>query len=85
MTIISVYAPTMYAGEDEKLVFYLSLKELLLKVPAADKIIVVDDFNARVDKDFETLNVHGKRKVGKRKDFLLLQIYVEINLFSVIL
>lgn len=46
MTIICVYAPTMYAGEDEKLAFYLSLKELLLKVPAADKIIALGDFNA---------------------------------------
>lgn len=61
------------------------MKELLLKVPAADKIIVLDDFNARVGRDLETWNVHRKRKFGKRNGFLLLQICVEINLFIAIL
>lgn len=51
MTLVSDYAPTMNATEDEKMYFYEMLKSVLLKVSQADKIVILGDFNARVSRD----------------------------------
>ena len=49
------YAPTMLATDDEKLAFYLSLKEVVRAMTHKDKIIILGDFNARFRKDLDTL------------------------------
>nr|VZI37698.1 unnamed protein product [Spirometra erinaceieuropaei] len=74
-TIISAYAPPMSspdaAARDK---FYEDLHALLATVPKADKLIVLGDFNARVDKDHtawrEVLGLHGLR--GSNDNGLLL-------------
>lgn len=83
MTKISVYDLTMYVSEDEKLAFYLSLKELLFKEPAADKIIILGDFNPQLGKDSETWNVLRSYGVGKcsSNSLLQLQMCAERDLF----
>ena len=48
MTIFSIYAPTLVATEADKDSFYDCLSAELSRVPSADKIIVLGDFNARV-------------------------------------
>ena len=82
VTLVSVYAPTMTYSDDEKLTFYLALKELVRKIPHADKIIVLGDFNARVGKDFQTWNVIGRHGVGNcnSNGLLLLQMCAELEL-----
>ena len=65
VTLVNVYAPTMDSSEDDKVSFYLSLHKAVQKVPPADKIIILGDFNARVGRDFETWKVLGGHGVGK--------------------
>ena len=66
LTLISVYAPTMKAGEEEKDSFYRLLEEEVKKVPARNSLLVLGDFNARVGRDWEPWsNCLGKEGVGK--------------------
>ena len=65
VTLVNVYAPTMDSSEEDKVSFYLSLHEVVQKVPPVDKIIILGDFNARVGRDFETWTVLGRHGVGK--------------------
>ena len=65
VTLVNVYAPTMDSSEEDKVSFYLSLHVVVQKVPPADKIIILGDFNARVGRDFETWTVLGRHGVGK--------------------
>ncbi|VDL99156.1 unnamed protein product [Schistocephalus solidus] len=46
-TIISAYAPPMKSSDATKDKFYEDLHTMLANVPKADKLIVLDDFNAR--------------------------------------
>ncbi len=50
-TIISAYAPTLNATEEDKDLFYLALDDTLHRIPRNDKIILFGDFNARVGKE----------------------------------
>ncbi|VDL81053.1 unnamed protein product [Schistocephalus solidus] len=50
-TIISAYAPPMTSSDAAKDKFYEDLHALLATVPKEDKLIVLDDFNARVGTD----------------------------------
>jgi len=83
VTLVSVYAPTMDAAEDEKLDFYLSLREIVRRIPLADKVIILGDFNARVGRDFETWTVMGKHGVGKcnSNGLMLLQFCSEMGFY----
>ena len=54
MTIINVYAPTMSYPEEEREAFYQQMRGVLAEVPAADKLILLGDFNARVGADHNT-------------------------------
>ena len=54
ITLINVYAPTMTYPEEEQEAFYYQLREVLNSVPAADRIILLGDFNARVGGDHDT-------------------------------
>jgi hypothetical protein len=47
-TIISTYAPTMTYPEPEKEEYYRSLSDVVGRVPAAAKLVILGDFNARV-------------------------------------
>nr|VZI38811.1 unnamed protein product [Spirometra erinaceieuropaei] len=73
-TIISAYAPPMTSPDAVKDKFYEDLHALLATVSKADKLIVLGDFNARVDTDHTAwrgvLGHHGRR--GSNDNGLLL-------------
>nr|VZI50832.1 unnamed protein product [Spirometra erinaceieuropaei] len=73
-TIISAYAPTMTNPDAVRDKFYEDLHALLATVSKADKLIVLGDFNARVDTDHTAwrgvLGPHGLR--GSNDNGLLL-------------
>ena len=50
-TIISSYAPTMTNMNETKDKFYEDFEYVISAVPAADKLIILGDFNARVGQD----------------------------------
>ncbi|XP_049869331.1 uncharacterized protein LOC126369082 [Pectinophora gossypiella] len=67
--LISVYAPTLPSPDEEKAKFYFELKQVLNKIPSADRIILLGDFNARVGKDHGAWDgVLGRHGVGKCND-----------------
>ncbi|KAL8624146.1 hypothetical protein ACOMHN_020196 [Nucella lapillus] len=47
-TMISVYAPTMTNQDENKEAFYQQLDEVVRRVPADDKLIILGDLNARI-------------------------------------
>ena len=47
-TIISVYAPNLYAESAEIETFYTTLRDLLAKTSKNDKLVIMGGFNARV-------------------------------------
>ncbi len=60
-TLISAYAPTLDAEESIKDAFYKSLDTILLKVPHTDKLVLLEEFNARVG----TNNMFWSGVIGK--------------------
>ena len=61
--------PTLYSDEQIKDLFYSSLEDVLARVDAADKLVVLGDFNARVGDDSNTWSeVLGKFGNGKEND-----------------
>ena len=65
LTLISVYAPTMQRPQEEKERFYEKLGSCT-SAADMDAVIVLDDFNARVGKDWISWpNVIGKHGVGE--------------------
>lgn len=65
-TVISAYAPTMSNPEETKDTFYQDLEALIAKIPKADKLIILGDFNARVGTDHMAWEgVIGKHGIGK--------------------
>ena len=75
LTLISAYAPTMTNENETKELFYRSLDSLLSEIPAADKLILLGDFNARVGKDHEAwpqvLGKFGRGKMNSNGEMLL--------------
>lgn len=53
LTLFSIYSPTLQAEPAEKERFYSDLRRLLQSTPAADKVLILGDFNARVGRDTE--------------------------------
>ena len=51
VTIVSIYAPTLYADEPTKNAFYDELEHLVSSVPVNDKLFILGDFNSRVGKN----------------------------------
>ena len=50
-TVLSVYAPTLQTGVKEA--FYRDLYNLQQQVDSKDKLLILEDFNARVGRSFE--------------------------------
>jgi hypothetical protein len=50
-TLISAYAPTLYAEETTKNAFYDELEQLVTSIPVKDKLFILGDFNARVGRN----------------------------------
>ena len=74
--LVSAYAPTMTATEDEKEAFYESLNAVIESVPYKHKLFILGDFNARVGRDYSTWpRVLGHHSVGNENSngSLLLQ------------
>ena len=75
LTLVNVYAPTMTYPDEDKDAFYRLLSTTIDRVPTADKLIVLGDFNARVGKDFSTyegvIGKHGKGNKNSNGDLLL--------------
>ena len=76
-----MYAPTLHTSEETKMAFYQGLRQLVAKIPPADKVVILGDFNARVGKDAETWHVLGKHGVGKLNSngLMLLQFCTEMG------
>ena len=51
---ISAYTPMITNEQIAKELFHWSLDSLIARTPAADKLIILGDFNARVGKEFVT-------------------------------
>ena len=66
MLVISAYAPTLTAEEDQKDHFYIALDTDLMKACPKDKIILLGDFNARVDSRTDLWRgIIGAHGIGK--------------------
>lgn len=65
ITVLSAYAPTLDVDEDVKNHFYDQLSATIYSVPSRDKLLLLDDFNARVGRDHHLWeNIIGKEGVG---------------------
>lgn len=49
--LISVYALTLDADEDAKNLFYQQLSNIIVNIPLKNKLLLLEDFNAKVGKD----------------------------------
>jgi len=74
-TIVSVYAPTMTNSEDTKEAFYSQLRNVLSKICKKDKLILAEDFNARVGCDQDNwegvIDKHDTGKCNSNGELLL--------------
>ena len=74
-TVPSVYAPILQAETGVKEAFYRDLHNLLQQVDSKDKLFILEDFNARVGRDFElwkgVLGIHGIGNCNGNGRFLL--------------
>ena len=65
-TIISVYAATMTNPHKSKEAFYNQLTSRLSGTPHTDKLLLIGDFNARIERDNDKWPlVMGKHGIGK--------------------
>ena len=65
MSVISAYAPTLDADVYIKETFYAALDELLTDIPAADNLVLLGDFNARVGRHKHLRPPIGPNGMGK--------------------
>ena len=82
-TLVSAYAPTMTWTDEVKDQFYSDLDSVIRSVPAADKLILLGDFNARVGTESSMWpGIIGPYGVGKcnSNGLLLLQKCAEHSL-----
>ena len=85
-TIVSAYAPTMTNPDEVKDKFYNDLDDIISATPRTDKLILLGDFNARVDTDHQTWEgVIGPEGVGKcnSNGLLLLRKCAEHDLITI--
>ena len=68
-TVLSVHAPILQAETGVKEAFYRDLHNLLQQVDSKDKLFILEDFNARVGRDFELWKgVLGRHGIGNCND-----------------
>ena len=82
-SLFSVYATALQAEPAEKDNVYSELRSLLQSIPADDKLLILDDFNARVGQDVVTWKrILGRHGVGNCNDNerLLLEFCTEQQL-----
>ena len=74
-TIDSVYAPTLCASSVDKDHFFEALDEVISRIPSADALYFLGDFNARVGADREAwpscLGAYGRGKMDDNGQLLL--------------
>lgn len=63
MSLVSIYAPTEDADEEDKDIFYDSLEELTTQLPKYDLRIVLGDANAKIGKESLWDKVAGKHSL----------------------
>ena len=82
MTVISAYAPTLDADDEVKEAFYAALHKILNETPAADRLVLLGDFNARVGCNSQLWSAIGTNGMGKANanGLLLLTMCVEHDL-----
>ena len=82
LSLLSIYAPTLTASEENILSFYAALGNAIRSVPKEEKLIILGDFNARVGKQQETWEALGPYGIGKMNSngLHLLQLCSEFNL-----
>ncbi|XP_069994152.1 craniofacial development protein 2-like [Penaeus vannamei] len=69
VTLLSVSAPTLYFTHEAKDQFYDQLQSTIQKVPSANSLILLGDFNARVGADHSSWpSCLGPFGVGSMKD-----------------
>jgi len=81
--LLSAYAPTMDATDQDKEAFYNSLSEIIRSVPYKHRIILLGDFNARVGRDHSAWpRVLGHHSIGNEHSngSLLLQFCAQHEL-----
>ncbi|XP_076059549.1 uncharacterized protein LOC143036186 [Oratosquilla oratoria] len=84
ITLVSVYAPTLDAEKHVKGSFYQQLDTVISQIPARDRLLLLEDFNARVGREHELWhNIIGRQGVGNCNDngLLLLGLCAEQELF----
>lgn len=82
--LISVYALTLDADEDAKNLFYQQLSNIIVNIPLKNKLLLLEDFNAKVGKDNDLEeNVIRKEDVRNcnSNGHLLWGLCMEHNLF----
>jgi len=81
--LLSAYAPTMDATDQDKEAFYNSLSDIIRSVPYKHRIILLGDFNARVSRDHSAWpRVSGHHSIGNEHSngSLLLQFCAQHEL-----
>ena len=69
VNLVCVYAPTLQASAEVKDQFYESLDTVVSKIPEAEHIYLLGDFNARVGADRESWpNVLGHQGIAKKNE-----------------
>lgn len=63
ISIISAYAPTEDASDEEKSVFYSNLDKACNKVPKYDVLLILGDFNAKIGKEDFLCGIAGMQSL----------------------
>ena len=54
LTVVSLYAPTLNSLDETKEQFYEQFDQVIASALPSDKLIILRDFNARVEKDYNS-------------------------------
>ena len=69
VNFISAYAPTLYSSDEANDQLYDQLHRTLQDTPSQEQLFLIEDFNARVGADLESLpTCIGRHGIGKMND-----------------